>query len=265
MTGVRDRALVLRRFPYGESSLVCHVLTREHGRVHWLAKGAYRATSRYFAVLDFFDTLDATWIHQPERELQSLQSAGIEVRRARVARDLAAYFAGLTMLELAQLGSSDGQGDPRLFEITEAGLDQLCDGVAADAALVEFELAFLHNLGVAPALGACASCGGSAPALESNPHEEPRAAFSSGAGGRLCRSCAVEARAAGRRVGTLPLAVLERAEQILSRRIRAASLGATELESTRDFVARFLEYQLEQRPASYRRFLAAPNRNRPTP
>ena len=49
----RDHAVLLRRHPYGESSLVVHVLTREHGRVALLAKGAYRPTSRYFGVLDF--------------------------------------------------------------------------------------------------------------------------------------------------------------------------------------------------------------------
>ena len=40
-----DRALCLRRFPYGESSLVAHFMTREHGRVALLAKGAKSVTA----------------------------------------------------------------------------------------------------------------------------------------------------------------------------------------------------------------------------
>ena len=46
MAIVQDRALLLKRYPFSESSLVAHLCTREHGRVHVLAKGAYRPTSR---------------------------------------------------------------------------------------------------------------------------------------------------------------------------------------------------------------------------
>ena len=53
-----DRALVLGRHPWSESSLVVHALTAGHGRVHLLARGAYRPGSRYFAALDLFDTLE---------------------------------------------------------------------------------------------------------------------------------------------------------------------------------------------------------------
>ena len=72
MPAVRDRALLLRRFPYGESSLVCHALSRTHGRVHLLAKGAYRPTSRFYAALDLFDTLELEWNATPGRELAVL-------------------------------------------------------------------------------------------------------------------------------------------------------------------------------------------------
>ena len=56
MPTVRDDALILRRFSFGETSLVVQVLTREHGRVHLIARGAYRPKSRYYAALDLFDT-----------------------------------------------------------------------------------------------------------------------------------------------------------------------------------------------------------------
>ena len=259
MPAVRDRALLLRRFPYGESSLVCHALSRAHGRVHLLAKGAYRPTSRFYAALDLFDTLELEWNATPGRELAVLAAGEIGTRRARIARDLESFRAGTTLLELAAFGAHEGHANPELFDLLEAGLDALAAGAPPTAALVEFELLFLHNLGLAPALAACASCGGAAPPLE--PGLAARVAFSATSGGRLCPACAIAARAAGRRVGTLPAPVLERADAILARRAAAATLDSDELERVRDFVARFLEVHLESRPASYRRFLSAPNRN----
>ncbi|MBM3990684.1 MAG: DNA repair protein RecO [Planctomycetes bacterium] len=259
MPAVRDRALLLRRFPYGESSLVCHALSRTHGRVHLLAKGAYRPTSRFYAALDLFDTLELEWNSAPGRELALLAAGEIETRRARIAQDLEAFHAATTLLELAGFGAHEGHANPELFDLLATGLDALARGVVPDAAAVEFELGLLHNLGLAPALAACASCGGAAPPLEPGP--AARVAFSAGSGGRLCSACADAARAAGRRVGTLPSAVLERAVEILARRVSACALDPDELERVRDFVARFLEVHLESRPASYRRFLSAPNRN----
>jgi len=125
MARLCDRAVILRRFRYGETSLVLQLLSREHGRVHLLAKGAYRPTARFYAALDLFDTLELEWIASPGRELATLQSASIVVRRHRLALDLARFRAALTMLELADHGCQDGPANHELFELTSAGLDQL--------------------------------------------------------------------------------------------------------------------------------------------
>jgi DNA repair protein RecO len=264
VASLRDSGLLLRRFAFGESSLVCHALTREHGRVHLLAKGAYRPTSRFYAALDLFDTLELAWSQAVGRELQVLQAASVEVRRRRIAEDLERYQAALTVLELAGIGAPESGPAPGIHALASAALDALDALVPPAAAVVEFELAFLQDLGLAPALSACASCGGPAPPLDPLERLGARAAFSAGAGGRLCAACAVQARAAGRRVGTLPVEVLERADAILARRVPAAAIDPAALTAVRDAVARFLEYHLEGRPKSYRAFLAEPNRNRPS-
>lgn len=264
-----DDALLLRRMPYGESSLVVHALTREGGRRHLIAKGVFRPRSRFFAALDLFDTLDLGWSESSRRDLGTLQRAEIRRRRHAIARSLERYRAGLTALELAGLATAVGRPAGGLFELLEAALDELLNERLPPALpLVVFELRFLQNLGLSPALERCAACGGPAPPVRDSsgvgaaPRREARVAFSAGAGGRLCRSCGEEARASGRRVGTLPETVLERAASLLVGRPLELPSPA-ELELVRDFVARFLEYHLETRPRSYRRFLAVPNRNAP--
>jgi len=263
---IRDRALVLRRFAFGESSLVLHALTRDHGRVHLIAKGAYRPKVRFHGVLDLFDTLDLEWSAAPGRELSPLR-AGEILERRRLDDDLERYEAGLCVLELLGLSAREGAPTPRLFDVATRALDELGGReLPACAALVVFELGFLQNLGLAPALVRCAACGAGASAVAAS-GDEPRGAFSAGAGGRLCRSCADEARASGRRVGTLPVAVLESAAALAAvagpEPADVPDLTASELDRVRDVVARFLEYHLETRPNSYRAFLAAPQRNAP--
>lgn len=61
MSEVRDRGLLLRRIAYGESSLIVHMLSDEHGRIALMAKGARRAKSPFRATLAPLHRLTITW------------------------------------------------------------------------------------------------------------------------------------------------------------------------------------------------------------
>jgi len=262
-----DRALVLQRYPWSESSLVAHVATSGHGRVHLVARGAYRPTSRFFSVLDLFDTLDLEWNQSPGRELFDLRAGDVRRRRRGILVSLPAYRAATTVLELVDMASRFGPPDAALFARTEAALDAL-DALAnaesgngsrpADVVLAAFELDYLEHLGFAPALVTCAACGGPAPAQARAGGD--RAAFSAGAGGRLCTRCAQEARARGLRVGTLPIHALDDA-RLLAAGAWPADASPERIVRARDWIERFLDYHLEARPRSHRAFLSVPNRN----
>jgi len=61
MAELRDDALLLRRIPYSDTSLICHFLTREHGRISLMARGARRAKSPFRAALAPLYRLQISW------------------------------------------------------------------------------------------------------------------------------------------------------------------------------------------------------------
>ncbi len=256
------QALLLRRTPFGESSLVVRLLTPDQGRVDLVAKGAYRTTSRFFAVLDWFHTLNVEF-RSKAQGLAPLQSAGWLDRRRRMTERRDRYVAGLTVLELCDVAAQPGTPEPQLFELATRALDHLDSGqLPADLELVLFEARFLELLGVAPALLHCAACGGQAPPQGNS----DRATFSAGSGGRLCAKCAQEARRSGRRVGTLPVQVLEAAHSIPSvpRDLLACERPDLDLVlRVRDLHGRYLDYHLESRLRSQQTFLGTTHRNAP--
>ncbi len=280
-----DRALVLQRHPWSESSLVAHVATAEHGRVHLLARGAYRPTSRFYCVLDLFDTLEIEWNQSPGRELYDLRAGDVRTRRRHVSGSLATYRAATTVLELVDLASRFGPPDAGLFARAESALDALDAtaersgaawddsdaplpattrpppeiAAAADVELARFELDYLDHLGATPALVTCAACGQPAPA---SPGRDARVQFSAGGGGRLCARCAEEGRARGLRVGTLPVRVLDDA-RLLGSGKWPVDAAPERIVRVRDWIERFLDYHLETRPRSHRAFLSVHNRNAP--
>ena len=316
---VSGRALLLKRTPYGESSLVVHALTVEYGRVELIAKGAHRLKSRYSGVLDWFDTLDLNWT--PPRSdggervhnrtdfrtesarvggLGTLRTGDVDVRRRWITSSLETYRAAHTAIELTELATRAGFADTDLFALLESALDEFNavgralnvadDGAVGDLLaplplrLARFELRLLASLGLQPALSACAACGGPAPAAgpSASPSDGPqgpaqgpaqgvpRAPFSPQAGGRLCAQHAREAHAAGRKVGTLPIDVLEGAHALVdpvdagrSKALLLEQVGEHPEFGERilDFAGRFLDHQLETRPKSHAEFLGAPDRN----
>lgn len=305
------RALLLKRTPYGESSLVVHALTLEFGRVELIAKGAHRLKSRFSGVLDWFDSLDLNWTpprgdaddRRDQRTdfrtesarvggLGTLRTGGVELRRRWITSSLETYRAAHTAIELTDLATRAGFVDADLFALLENALEEFnAIGRALNVAdldtggallaplplrLARFELRLLGVLGLQPSLVVCAACGGPAPAAgpsaaaPGHPQGSPRAPFSPQAGGRLCAQHAREAHAAGHRVGTLPIDVLEGAHALLDPvdATRTKSLLLEQVgerpefgERILDFAGRFLDHQLETRPKSHAEFLGAPDRN----
>jgi len=249
---------VLRRFPYGESSLVVHVLTPSHGRLTLLAKGAYRPRSGYCGVLDLFDTLDLEWRRQRLSDIGLLTGGSVRIRRRGITKDLGRYRAGLSVLELAGLGGREGEADRPLYELAEETLDVLDEGrTDPELAVTAFDLRFLACMGLTPALTSCAACGRD---LEERSSHGARTTglvpFSRGAGGRLCPRCAEEARGSGRHVEKRPVGTLRIARSLME--VPAASLARIRIdppvrEEVRSFTEGFLEYHLETRPRTRRR------------
>lgn len=127
-----DSAILVRRTPFGNSSLIVHVVTRTHGRLELIAKGAYRPKSRYAGVLDWFDTLNLEWT-QPRKSTMSaasstlgtLRRGDLDQRRRRITRDLPTYRAAQTAIELIDLATRAGAADASLYQLLEEGLDAL--------------------------------------------------------------------------------------------------------------------------------------------
>lgn len=251
----QQEVLLLRRYPYGESSLVLHVLAPEEGRVALLAKGAYRPSSGFFAVFDLFDTLRVRWSRRAGQELGLVTRAEVRTRRAGVAVDLERYRVGLGLLELAHLTGREEHEERELFAWLASGLDLLAHGATPGLLAAAADLQLLRANGLAPALRACASCAAPAEGRASAGATARGVPCSSALGGRLCATCAAGARARGLALESAPLNVLRVAETLMSAtpamlehmRVEPALLGRV-----RAFAARFLEYHLETRLRSRR-------------
>ncbi|MFM7292036.1 MAG: DNA repair protein RecO [Planctomycetia bacterium] len=202
MAADKARAIVIRAFPFGDTSAVVTLFTREYGKLRALAKGAWRPKSGFDAALDLLSICQVLVLRKSSGALDLVTEACLE-HRFRVGRSQAAFLGGMDVAELLDTLTADGDPQPELFDVAHDTLRTLSaprhpDDRATHAAalsdnrvralVTHAELAVLRLVGHAPSLVGCAECRGSIAGGR-------RAAFGMLDGGVLCERCRVGKRA----------------------------------------------------------------------
>lgn len=144
-----EPAFVLHRYDWSESSLILEVLTRAHGRVALVAKGAKRPSSNFRPVLLPLQPIRVAFGGDGEvRTLKGAEWAGGLVMPTGDAL-LAGYYLNELLLRL--LARDDPH--PALFDAYSAAVSVLAGAQGAlQPALRAFELLLLREIGLLPSL-----------------------------------------------------------------------------------------------------------------
>ena len=181
---VTTSCLVLQTYRFGDTSKILRLLTRDHGPVSALARGALRPRSRMSGVLEPFVEGVVTLYLKPNRDLHTL--SGFELVRSRqpLGSDMV-RFAGASVLAELVLRLAPAERDDLLFETLREGLDALLAASSATAPGVSAARIWklVGVLGFEPSLEFCLSCG-----LPVLPGEGAR--FDTLEGGIRCMRCA---------------------------------------------------------------------------
>jgi len=111
----QDEALLLRRIPYSDTSLICHFLTAQHGRIAVMARGARRPKSTFRATLEPLYDLHICW--RPGRTGMGTLT---DCQRGDSLLEPSFSLHGLELLAIASRLFQEG--DPHGFEESKAAL-----------------------------------------------------------------------------------------------------------------------------------------------
>ena len=142
----QDQAYVLHSRPYRNTSLIIDVLTREHGRLGLVAKGAKRGNAALAGKLLPYQLLFIEWGGQGE--LMTLYKAETDTRRQQsFGGEMLYHGFYLNELLLRLLHRHDAH--PQLFDDYAQCLSELVQAAHTDIPLRYFELQLLESLGYA--------------------------------------------------------------------------------------------------------------------
>src|SRR5450755_3027437 len=191
---VKTEAVVLRSMRYGEADRILHLYTPDRGRVGAIAKGVRRARSRFGGRLEPFFRLRIE-LHEGRGELLTVTGAQTVDGHARLRGDARALDAAARACDAVGRLFETAEPHPGVFNLLcrklslldqQAGLEAQSARAPGEvrsaggrSGALAFRLKLLLAAGLAPQLGACASCG----------EREHLVGFSGAAGGVVCGAC----------------------------------------------------------------------------
>lgn len=229
MALVQTRAVVLRAYPYSDTSKILRLYTVDYGLKSVIAKGALRPRSRFGGMLEVFTEGTALFYLKEGRDLHTLSSFELLRSRHELAADLV-RLSGASLLAELVLHAATEEPHRALFLALTRGWDALAAATTpreAAATTIAAGWHLVRLLGFAPELDRCATCG--RPLAEDEP-----SGFDLAAGSVACRRC----RPHGRTVA----AATRRELRAMTRGHRPPTL--THWPTHRDLFRQFLAHHL---------------------
>lgn len=169
--------IILNVRSYGETSKIVNVLTREHGIIGLMAKGAKGMKSDLRSVTDKL-TYGFFHIYYKEHKLSNLTSVDIINPFRNLKTDITRISYASFLLELTEQVYKQN-GSDRIYDLLIEGLTKMNEGYDSMIITNILELKYLYFLGVMPVIDACSICGSKASI----------ATLSSAKGGYVCKNC----------------------------------------------------------------------------
>ena len=176
---VRAIGIPLACYPYSSTSRIVHWLTRHHGKISTLLKGALRPKSPFLGEYELFSTSELIYFNKRPNALHSAKECAMLQHREIFRTDWRAMQAASYITALINQTTPDEAPHPGLFEFFESLLDSAEEFGHNPRFLYWAELQFCHYHGHTPNLESCTLC-----------RSMDRLVFSASSGGVVCSACA---------------------------------------------------------------------------
>lgn len=169
--------IVVSELSYGETSKIINVLTRDHGIIGIMAKGAKTVKSKLRSV-----TLKLTYgvfyMNYKDNKLSILTGVDVKDGFKNIKTDIEKISYVSYLLELATQVVKHGENES-VYDLLISAIKKIDEGFDPLVITNIVELKYLEYLGVMPVLDSCAVCGST----------KSIATLSSYRGGYVCNNC----------------------------------------------------------------------------
>ncbi len=125
MAILKSDGIVLKSIPYGESSKIVTILTRDHGKVTMLARGARDTRSKFGGSLELFNLISMIYYEKESREIQYLSEVSIIEHFFEIRNQAERLMAAISVLEIANRSVHGNEDCHAIYELVARVLGYL--------------------------------------------------------------------------------------------------------------------------------------------
>ena len=156
---IATNALVLKRIPYGDTSVICRMFTEEMGKVSILAKGAWRPKNASGPFLEPINHIHIQFYNKNTRDIQILKDAEFIQQFPFLRNSLGRIILAFAIVEIIDKSTLESNPYPILYRLGWRTLDKLNDKNQNQWVVFAFFLYQLAlRLGFMPNLSSCSQC-----------------------------------------------------------------------------------------------------------
>ena len=226
-------AVVLKSFPYGDTSKIARCYTRDFGKLSIIAKGVMTSKTLQSGYLEPMNCISLNFYHNPKRQLQIFSRAEFNRPMLSLKNDMKKLSYGFAVVELVDRTVTGEEQQAELFHLTEDVLEAIDKSTGQlNRIFWYFEIALLSLLGFRPQLSRCPQCQNG---MES-------AFFSIGYGELVCGGCI---SGSGRSLSPEALSVLRKLKRSNLNSLAEIVCGAKERKEVGGFLAEYISFHVE--------------------
>ena len=231
----KTRAIVSKTMKMSNSSKLVSLITKKHGLVKVVAKGARRPKSKFGAALEPITLINCLYYYRDTRELQPLSDVELIEPYAKLKSDLKMLCVASSIVEIAQTHTALEDPKAGTFDLVMESLDGLeaSNVKNAEKHLWRFVLRLLAAAGYSPSLDKCIICG-----------KKPKGTsvfFSYADGGLIC-SCTDQSERSGLLVSPGSLMVMKSLMGGKLEDLPKLKIGAAQNLEIEKIILQFLTY-----------------------
>ena len=114
---IQSDAIVLKRFPYGESSIICRCFVKEIGKTSFIVHGAHRKKSSKAAYFQPGNYINIIFYYKDNRNLQTISKTSFSKNWIHIPKDLKKIAYTMAVIELTDKCISENDEHKDLFII----------------------------------------------------------------------------------------------------------------------------------------------------
>ncbi len=226
-------AIVLKNFPYGDTSKIARFYTRDFGKLSIIGKGVMSSKALQGSYFEPINCINLNFYYNPKRQLQIFSKAEFNNPLISIKKDMKKLSYGFAIVELIDRTVTGQEPNKELYILTENILKAI-DRSSGNLNRIfwYFEIKLLSILGLRPHLANCPQCN----------EKLHTAFFSLGYGELVCGKC-ISGSARELSAGTLK--VIKNLSESNLNSLDSIQCNSVERKEFGHFIKEYLRYHVE--------------------